>query len=75
MGLSLDNIAKSITDVLLPAVSPIRTSGWITKNAYTYQTQVQVPEYIMNSVEQLNSVSAGKRTDAPCLVGYCNHFD
>jgi multidrug efflux pump subunit AcrB len=56
MNLSIDNVSKSITD----ATSSSRYTNknlWLDdKTSYTYQTQVFVPEYIMNSVEQLQSV-------------------
>ncbi|MFI5153395.1 MAG: efflux RND transporter permease subunit [Chitinophagales bacterium] len=56
MGLSIEAVAKSITD----ATSSSRYTNknlWLDdKTSYTYQTQVYVPEYIMNSVEQLRSV-------------------
>jgi multidrug efflux pump subunit AcrB len=56
MGLSIDNVSKSITD----ATSSSRYTNknlWLDdKTSYTYQTQVYVPEYIMNSLEQLRSI-------------------
>jgi multidrug efflux pump subunit AcrB len=55
MGLSIDNVTKSIT----AATSSSRFTNknlWLDENnSYTYQTQVQVPEYIMNSVEQMDA--------------------
>jgi multidrug efflux pump subunit AcrB len=56
MGLSLDNVAKSITDVTSSSRFTNKNLWLDTKSAYTYQTQVEVPEYNMNSVEQLRSV-------------------
>jgi multidrug efflux pump subunit AcrB len=67
MGLSIDQVSKSITDV----TSSSRYTNknlWLDDNkAYTYQTQVQVPEYIMNSVQQLQSVSLVKGQFRPVL--------
>ncbi len=67
MGLSIDTVSKSITDV----TSSSRYTNknlWLDDNvAYTYQAQVQVPEYIMNSVEQLRSVSLVKGQMRPVL--------
>jgi multidrug efflux pump subunit AcrB len=67
MGLSIDQVSKSITDV----TSSSRYTNknlWLDDNkAYTYQTQVQVPEYIMNSVQQLQSVSLVKGQFRPIL--------
>jgi multidrug efflux pump subunit AcrB len=56
MGLSLDNIARSITDVTSSSRFTNKNLWLDSKSAYTYQTQVEVPEYNMNSVEQLRSV-------------------
>lgn len=67
LGLSIDNVSKSITD----ATSSSRYTNknlWLDdKSAYTYQTQVQVPEYIMNSVEQMQSVPLVKDQPRPVL--------
>ncbi len=67
MGLSLDNVARSIT----AATSSSRYTSknfWLDdKTSYTYQTQVQVPEYIMNSVEELQSIALVKGQSRPVL--------
>jgi len=67
MGLSLENVARSIT----AATSSSRYTSknfWLDdKTSYTYQTQVQVPEYIMNSVEELQSISLVKGQSRPIL--------
>ncbi|HVM87660.1 MAG TPA: efflux RND transporter permease subunit [Puia sp.] len=56
MGLTIDNVSKSITD----ATSSSRFTNknlWLDdKTSYTYQTQIFIPEYIMNSTEQLKSI-------------------
>jgi multidrug efflux pump subunit AcrB len=57
MGLSIDDISKSITDVTSSSRYTNKNLWLDGKAAYTYQTQVEVPEYVMNSVEQLESVS------------------
>jgi len=68
MGLSLDNVSRSIT----AATSSSRYTSknfWLDeKTSYTYQTQVQVPEYIMNSVEELQSISLVKGQARPVLA-------
>jgi len=67
MGLTVTDVARSITDAT-------SSSRFTEKNlwldpvvAYTYQVQVQVPEYLMNSFEQLQSVSLVKGKDRPVL--------
>ncbi|HEY2720186.1 MAG TPA: efflux RND transporter permease subunit, partial [Chitinophagaceae bacterium] len=67
MGLNFDEVAKSITE----ATSSSRfteKNQWLDKRvAYTYQVQVEVPEYIMNSLEQLQSVPLVKGQMRPVL--------
>ena len=67
MGLSLDNVAKSVTDVTSSSRFTNKNLWLDTKSAYTYQTQVQVPEYNMNSLEQLQSVPVVKGQMRPVL--------
>ena len=67
MGISIDDIAKTITDVTSSSRYTNKNLWLDTKAAYTYQTQVQVPEYLMNSVEQLESVSLVKGQMRPVL--------
>lgn len=67
MGLAIDNVTKSITE----ATSSSRFTNknlWLDEsNAYTYQTQVQVPEYMMNSVEQMQGIPLVKGQPRPVL--------
>lgn len=57
MGLSIDNVSRSITDVTSSSRYTNKNLWLDEHSAYTYQSQVQVPEYIMNSSQQLASVS------------------
>ncbi len=72
LGLSLDNVSRSIT----AATSSSRYTSknfWLDdKTSYTYQTQVQVPEYIMNSVEELQTISLVKGQARPILSDVAN---
>ncbi len=67
MGLSMDRVSKSITD----ATSSSRYTNknlWLDENAaYSYQTQVQVPEYMMNSITQMNAIPLVPGTVRPVL--------
>ncbi|HWB28104.1 MAG TPA: efflux RND transporter permease subunit [Chitinophagaceae bacterium] len=67
LGLTINSVARSITD----ATSSSRfteKNQWLDKRvAYTYQVQVQVPEYIMNSVDQLNAIPLVKGQPRPVL--------
>jgi multidrug efflux pump subunit AcrB len=67
MGLSLHDIARSITDVTSSSRYTDKNLWLDTRAAYTYQSQVQVPEYQMNSVQQLLSVSLVKGQMRPVL--------
>ena len=67
MGLNLTEVARSITD----ATSSSRFTEkvqWLDERAsYTYQVQVQVPEYLMNSFDQLQSTPLVKGSARPVL--------
>ena len=67
MGLSPDNVAKSVTEVTSSSRFTAKNLWLDDRSAYTYQTQVQVPEYNMNSLEQLKSVPVVKGQMRPIL--------
>lgn len=67
MGFTPDLVSRSIT-------AATSSSRYLSKNFwlddrshYTYQTQVQVPEYVMSSVEELKAVPLVKGADRPLL--------
>ena len=68
MGLSIDNVTRSITDVTSSSRFTDKNLWLDNNNAYTYQSQVEVPEYIMNSLEQLKSTSLVKGQARPVLT-------
>jgi multidrug efflux pump subunit AcrB len=67
MGLTIDNISKSVTDVTSSSRYTNKNLWLDERAAYTYQSQVQVPEYIMNSTQQLESVSLVPGQNRPVL--------
>jgi multidrug efflux pump subunit AcrB len=67
MGLNLNEVARSITDATSSSRFTEKVQWLDLKVAYTYQVQVQVPEYLMNSVEQLQSISLVKGKSRPVL--------
>lgn len=67
MGLNLTEVARSITDATSSSRFTEKVLWLDPKVAYTYQVQVQVPEYIMNSMEQLESISLVKGKMRPVL--------
>ncbi len=67
MGLSLNEVARSITDATSSSRFTEKVQWLDQKVSYTYQVQVQVPEYLMNSKEQLQSISLVKGKSRPVL--------
>ncbi len=67
MGLSLENISRSITATTSSSRYTSKNFWLDSKTSYTYQTQVQVPEYIMNSVEELQATPLVKGQARPVL--------
>jgi multidrug efflux pump subunit AcrB len=67
MGLNLNEEARSITDATSSSRFTEKVQWLDTKVAYTYQVQVQVPENLMNSIEQLKSISLVKGQVRPVL--------
>ncbi|MES2331275.1 MAG: efflux RND transporter permease subunit [Bacteroidota bacterium] len=67
MGLNLPEVARSITDATSSSRFTEKVQWLDTKVAYTYQVQVQVPEYLMNSLEQLQSIPLVKGKVRPVL--------
>ncbi len=67
MGLNLSEVARSISDATSSSRFTEKVQWLDTKVAYTYQVQVQVPEYLMNSIEQLQSIPLVKGKERPVL--------
>ncbi|MBS1597240.1 MAG: efflux RND transporter permease subunit [Bacteroidetes bacterium] len=67
LGLNLNEVARSITDATSSSRFTEKVQWLDSKTSYTYLVQVQVPEYIMNSVEQLQSISLVKGKMRPVL--------
>ena len=67
MGLSLENVSRSITATTSSSRYTSKNFWLDSKTSYTYQTQVQVPEYMMNSVEALQETPLVKGQARPIL--------
>jgi multidrug efflux pump subunit AcrB len=67
MGLTMDEVSKSITDVTSSSRYTDKNLWLDDRAAYTYQSQVEVPEYTMSSVQQLQSVSLVQGQMRPVL--------
>jgi multidrug efflux pump subunit AcrB len=68
IGLNIDDVSRSITDVTSSSRFTDKNLWLDNNNQYTYQTQVEVQEYIMNSLEQLKSTSLVKGQPRPVLT-------
>ena len=56
MGLGIDNVSKSISDATASSRYTLKNLWLDESKQYTYNAQVQIPEYIMNSFEQLKAI-------------------
>ncbi len=67
MGLTLNEVARSITDATSSSRFTEKVQWLDEKVSYTYQVQVQVPEHMMNSLAELQSVTLAKGKARPVL--------
>lgn len=72
MGLKMDDVSKSITDATSSSRFTDKNLWLDNNNQYTYQTQIFVPEYIMNSVEELKSIPLVNNQPRPILSDVAN---
>ena len=56
MGLKLHDVARSIAAFTSSSRYTEKNLWLDTRNAYTYQVQAQVPEYIMNNLDDLREI-------------------
>jgi multidrug efflux pump subunit AcrB len=56
MGLGIDVVSRSISDATASSRFTLKNFWLDDTKQYTYNTQVQIPEYMMNSLEQLREV-------------------
>lgn len=67
LGLNVDQIAKSVTASTSSSRFTEKNLWLDEKSAYTYQVQVQVPEYVMNSLDELKEIPLVKGQTLPSL--------
>ncbi len=67
MGLSLEQVSRSITASTSSSRFTTKNLWLDSKTSYTYQTQVQIPEYEMNSFEELQAIPLVKGQARPIL--------
>jgi multidrug efflux pump subunit AcrB len=67
MGLSLTDVARSVTDATSSSRFTEKNLWLDVSNSYTYQTQVEVPEYLMNDINLVKSIPLIKGMNRPVL--------
>ncbi|MGC4037633.1 MAG: efflux RND transporter permease subunit [Chitinophagaceae bacterium] len=67
MGLSIDNVAKSISDATASSRYTLKNLWLDESKQYTYNAQVQIPEYLMNSLTQVRNIPVVKGSMRPIL--------
>jgi multidrug efflux pump subunit AcrB len=67
LGLNVQDIARSVTASTSSSRFTEKNQWLDEKAAYTYQVQVQVPEYVMDTMEELREVPLVKGQSSPVL--------
>ena len=67
LGLNVEQIAKSVTASTSSSRFTEKNLWLDDKTAYTYQVQVQVPEYVMNTMDELKEIPLVKGQTSPVL--------
>jgi multidrug efflux pump subunit AcrB len=68
MGLNLSDVAQSVTDATSSSRFTYKNLWLDENNSYTYQTQIEVPEYIMDDMSQIKSIPLVKGMNRPFLA-------
>ncbi|WP_052266488.1 efflux RND transporter permease subunit [Pedobacter kyungheensis] len=66
-GLNVVDIARSVTASTSSSRFTEKNQWLDEKTAYTYQVQVQVPEYVMNNMDELKEIPLVKGQSSPVL--------
>ncbi|EHQ25032.1 efflux RND transporter permease subunit [Mucilaginibacter paludis] len=68
LGLNIKDIARSVTASTSSSRFTEKNLWLDEKSAYTYQVQVQVPEYVMNTMDELKEIPLLKGQSTPTLA-------
>ena len=68
LGLNVSDIARSVTASTSSSRFTLKNLWLDEKNAYTYQVQAQVPEYVMNNMDELKEIPLVKGKSSPTLA-------
>lgn len=67
-GLNVTDIARSVTASTSSSRFTEKNQWLDEKAAYTYQVQVQIPEYVMNTMDELKEIPVLKGQSTPTLA-------
>ncbi|MGZ3777764.1 MAG: efflux RND transporter permease subunit [Mucilaginibacter sp.] len=67
LGLNIKDISNSVTASTSSSRFTEKNLWLDAKNQYTYQVQIQVPEYVMNSMDQLKEIPLIQGKSSPVL--------
>lgn len=67
LGLNVQEIARSVTASTSSSRFTEKNQWLDEKKAYTYQVQVQIPEYVMNTMDELREIPLVKGKSSPTL--------
>ena len=68
LGLNIKDISRSVTASTSSSRFTEKNLWLDNKNAYTYQVQIQVPEYVMNTMDELKEIPLLKGKSSPTLA-------
>lgn len=71
-GLNVTDIARSVTASTSSSRFTEKNQWLDEKAAYTYQVQVQIPEYVMNTMDELKEIPLLKGQNTPTLADVAN---
>jgi len=68
LGLNVSDIARSVTASTSSSRYTLKNLWLDQNNSYTYQVQAQIPEFIMNSMDELKEIPLVKGQSSPTLA-------
>jgi multidrug efflux pump subunit AcrB len=68
LGLNVSDITRSVTASTSSSRYTLKNLWLDEKNAYTYQVQAQIPEFVMNSMDELKEIPLVKGQSSPTLA-------
>ncbi|MDB5117273.1 MAG: efflux transporter permease subunit [Mucilaginibacter sp.] len=68
LGLNIKDLARSVTASTSSSRFTEKNLWLDEKSAYTYQVQVQIPEYVMNTMDELKEIPLLKGQSTPTLA-------